>query len=131
MQPSPTICSDSAFQLVKADRYLFSILNSSMHMAWMRTVGGRLKGDYRNSNIVILFFWSQQKNKKVILKTAQRILDVRGKYISSTLADLYDPLAMPPDLLKAHRNLDSSVERAYGKKFKTDEDRVAFLFEKY
>lgn len=131
----PTVCSDSAFQLVDADDYLFGILNSSMHMAWMRTVGGRLKGDYRYSNTIVynnlVFPEATEKQKKDIEKSARKILDVRSKYTNSTLADLYDPLATPPDLLKAHRDLDRSVERAYGKTFKTDEDRVAFLFEKY
>lgn len=58
-------------------------------------------------------------------------MDIRSKYEGSTLADLYDPLVTPPDLLKAHNDLDKSVDKAYGRTFKTDEDRVAFLFEKY
>lgn len=69
--------------------------------------------------------------KSDIEKGAQKILDVREKYANNTLADLYDPFATPPDLLKAHHDLDKSVEKAYGKTFKTDEDRVAFLFEQY
>ncbi|KXH82072.1 DNA methyltransferase [Sporosarcina sp. HYO08] len=131
----PTICTNAAFQVINADKYLFGILNSSMHMAWMRTVCGRLKGDYRYSNTLVynnfIFPEPTEKQKSDIEKNAQKILDVRGKYAGSTLADLYDPLATPPDLLKAHNDLDRSVEKAYGKTFKTDEDRVAFLFEKY
>lgn len=131
----PTICSDSAFQLVHADDYLFGILNSSMHMAWMRTVCGRLKGDYRYSNTIVynnfIFPEPTAKQRSAIGKSARKILDVRNKYTGSTLADLYDPLAMPPDLLRAHNDLDKSVERAYGKTFKTDDERVAFLFKKY
>lgn len=131
----PTICSDSAFQLVEADYYLFGMLNSSMHMAWMRTVCGRLKGDYRYSNTLVYnnfaFPEPTEKQKNDIEKKAQKVLGIRSNYIDSTLADLYDPLATPPDLLKAHHDLDKSVEKAYGQTFKTDEDRVAFLFEKY
>ncbi|MEH6917505.1 type IIL restriction-modification enzyme MmeI, partial [Priestia megaterium] len=131
----PTICSDSAFQLVNADNYLFGILNSSMHMAWMRTVGGRLKGDYRYSNTLVynnfVFPEPTEKQKNDIKKQAQKVLDIRNKYLNSTLADLYDLLATPPDLLKAHRDLDKAVEKAYGRLFKTDEERLAFLFEKY
>lgn len=131
----PTICSDSAFQLIDTDDYLFGMLNSSMHMAWMRTVCGRLKGDYRYSNTIVynnfIFPEPNEKQREDIGKKARKILEVRSKHESSTLADLYDPLATPPDLLKAHQDLDKSVEKAYGKTFKTDEDRVAFLFEKY
>lgn len=131
----PTICSDSAFQLIEADNYLFGMLNSSMHMAWMRTVCGRLKGDYRYSNTLVynnfIFPEPTEKQKVDIEKKAQKILDIREKYFNSTLADLYDPLATPPDLVKAHQDLDKSVEKAYGRTFKTDEDRVAFLFEEY
>lgn len=131
----PTICSDSVFQLPDADDYLFGILTSSMHMAWMRTVCGRLKGDYRYSNTLVynnfIFPEPTDKQKNNIEKAAKKILEVRGKYPGSTLADLYDPLATPPDLLKAHQDLDKAVEKAYGKTFKTDEERVAFLFEKY
>ena len=131
----PTVCSDSAFQIINADDYLFGILNSSMHMAWMKTVCGRLKGDFRYSNTLVynnfIFPEATEKQRSDIEKKAQKILDVRRKYHDSTLADLYDPLATPPDLLKAHQDLDKAVEKAYGKTFKTDEERVEFLFELY
>ncbi|WP_461611930.1 type IIL restriction-modification enzyme MmeI [Cytobacillus kochii] len=106
-----------------------------MHMAWMRTVCGRLKGDYRYSNTLVynnfVFPEPTEKQKSEIEKRAQKILDVRNKYVDSTLAALYDPLSTPRDLLKAHQDLDKAVEKAYGKTFKTDEEREAFLFEKY
>ena len=131
----PTICSDRVFQAVDASIYLFGILNSTMHIAWTRTVGGRLKSDFNYSNTLVynnfIFPKPTDKQKDDIEKKAQRILNVRGKYASNTLADLYDPLATSPDLLKAHHDLDKSVEKVYGRTFKTDEDRVAFLFEKY
>ncbi|MFG6120941.1 class I SAM-dependent DNA methyltransferase [Thalassobacillus sp. B23F22_16] len=132
---APTICSNLAFQVENADNYLFGILNSSMHMAWMRTVAGRLESRYRYSNTLVynnfIFPDPTEKQKDTIEKKAQKILDIRAGYPDSSLADLYDPLATPPDLLKAHHDLDKAVEKAYGKTLKSDEDRVAFLFEKY
>lgn len=131
----PTICSDAAFQVTDADDYLFGILNSSMHLSWMKTVCGRLKGDYRYSNTIVynnfVFPEATQKQRNAIAKLARNILDIREKYHQSTFADLYDPLVTPSDLLKAHRDLDKAVETAYGKTFTTDEDRVAHLFKKY
>lgn len=131
----PTICTNAAFQVINADDYLFGILNSSIHMAWMRTVCGRLKGDYRYSNTIVynnfIFPEPTEQQRSDIEKKAHKILEIRDKYTDSTLADLYDPLATPPDLLKAHHDLDKAVDKAYGKNFKTDEERVAFLFELY
>ena len=71
------------------------------------------------------------EQKAKIEQTAQTILDVRAKYLSWTLADLYDELTMPPALRKAHQENDKAVEKAYGKTFSNDDERVAFLFEKY
>lgn len=133
----PAICSDAVFQLPNANNYLFGILTSSMHMAWMKTVCGRLKGDFRYPNTLVynnfVFPDSTEKKKNDISAKAQKILDIRYIYqhSGSSLADLYDPLAMPVDLLKAHLDLDKAVEKAYGQTFKTDEERVAFLFRKY
>lgn len=130
-----TIATNAVFQVTNADMYLFGILNSAMHMAWMKTVCGRLKGDYRYSNTLVynnfIFPEATEKQKNDIKEKAQRILNVRKKYADSTLADLYDTLTTPPDLLKSHNDLDKSVDKAYGKIFKTDEERVAFLFKKY
>ncbi|MCA1010377.1 class I SAM-dependent DNA methyltransferase [Halobacillus halophilus] len=131
----PTVCSDSAFQVLDADEYLFGILNSSMHMAWLRTVAGRLKGDYRYSNTLVynnfVFPEPTEKLRHTIEKKALEIIDIRASYPDSSLADLYDLVATPPELLRAHRELDKAVEKAYGKTFKSDEDRVDFLFKKY
>ena len=70
--------------------------------------------------------------KARIEAAAQGVLDARAKFPNATLADLYDPLAMPPELLKAHRNLDRAVDAAYGKTaFASEAERVAFLFERY
>lgn len=131
----PTICSDSAFQVIDADDYLFGMLNSSMHMAWMRTVCGRLKGDYRYSNTIVynnfIFPHPTKTQKEKIEKNARKILEIRKKFINSTLADLYDPIVTPPELHRAHKELDQAVDKAYGKSFTTDESRVSYLFEKY
>lgn len=133
----PTICSDAAFQLVDATLYLFGILNSSMHMAWTNTVAGRLKSDYRYSNTIVynnfIFPNPSEKVKNDIEKEVANILSIRDKYLSSgsNLADLYDPYTMPLDLLKVHQKLDKLVDKSYGKNFKTDEERVAHLFELY
>lgn len=108
-----------------------------MHMSWTGVVGGRLKSDYRYSASIVYnnFPWPEStsdKQRDAIESAAQAILDTRLLFPGSTLADLYDPLAMPPALLKVHQKLDSAVDSAYGRKsFKSDAERVAFLFALY
>jgi hypothetical protein len=108
-----------------------------MHVAWTAVVSGRLKSDYRYSASIVYndFPWPERptdKQRAAIETAAQAVLDTRAQFPGSTLADLYDPLTMPPALLKAHLLLDAAVDAAYGKKsFKTDAERVAFLFELY
>jgi hypothetical protein len=108
-----------------------------MHMAWTRNVSGRLKSDYQYSAGIVYnnFPWPRAetaKQRQAIEEAAQAVLDARANYKDSSLADLYDPLTMPPDLVKAHRTLDAAVDAAYSKKkFLGDSDRVAFLFELY
>src|ERR1700722_13178550 len=108
-----------------------------MHMGWVRSVCGRLKSDYRYSAGIVYnnFPWPEvetAKQRKVIEDAAQAVLDARAKHSHSSLADLYNPLTMPPELVKAHRKLDAAVDAAYSKKkFTGDRDRVAFLFELY
>ncbi|WP_259652940.1 class I SAM-dependent DNA methyltransferase [Bacillus paranthracis] len=133
------ISSNQLFQVPNATPYLFGILNSSMHMAWTKVIGGRLKGDYRYSNSLIynnfIFPEPTEQQVKAIEKQANNILQIRSKYVenNSTLADLYDPLIMPVDLRKAHEKLDSEVDKAYQfkKQIRTDEVRVEFLFDLY
>ena len=128
------ISSNQLFQVPNATPYLFGILNSSMHMAWTKVIGGRLKGDYRYSNSLIynnfIFPEPTEQQVKAIEKQANNILQIRSKYVenNSTLADLYDPLIMPVDLRKAHEKLDSEVDKAYQfkKQIRTDEVRVEF-----
>lgn len=115
----------------------FGILNSNVHMAWLRTVCGRLKSDYSYSNTVVYnnFPWPTPTpaQKARIEKTAQAILDARAKYPDSSLADLYDELTMPPELRKAHQENDKAVMEAYGFDWRhmTESDCVAELMKLY
>jgi len=131
-----SIPGDSIMILPGAELFHFGILESNVHMAWMRMVCGRLKGDYRYSSDIVYnnFPWptptSDQKQR--IEQTAQGILDARALYPDSSLADLYDPLTMPPELRKAHTANDIAVMKAYGFDTKmTEADCVAELMKMY
>ena len=108
-----------------------------MHMAWLRVVAGRMKSDYQYSIKIVYnnFPWPENPSDKLrqaIETSAQAVLDARLQFPGASFADLYDPLTMPPILLKAHKELDKAVDAAYGQKnFKTEAERVAFLFELY
>ncbi|MBR4311647.1 MAG: hypothetical protein IKT79_11515, partial [Akkermansia sp.] len=132
---SATICTNLLQIIPDATLYHFGILTSIMHMAWTRAVCGRLKSDYRYSNKIVYnnFPWPEatEAQQEKIAELAQGVLDARALYPDSSLADLYDPLTMPPELVAAHRKLDAAVEKAYGRKFKDDAERVAYLFERY
>lgn len=131
------IASGTSLIVPGATRYHFGVLTSQMHMAWMRAVAGRMKSDYQYSAGIVYnnFPWpdsSSDKHRAAIEQTAQTVLDARAAFPDSTLADLYDPTTMPPALVKAHQALDRAVDAAYGKRvFKTDAERVAYLFERY
>ena len=130
------IASNSTLVTTGADIYLFGILTSNVHMAWMRTVCGRLKSDYRYSPSVYNNFpWPMptEAQRERIEKTAQAILDVRASYTESSLADLYDELTMPPNLRIAHQNNDRAVMAAYGFDVKTTTESacVAALMKMY
>lgn len=116
--------------------YIFSILTSSSCMAWMRTVGSRLKSDYRFSASLVYntFPWPEadEAQQTAIGALGQAVLDARALYPECSLADLYDPLSMPPELLKAHRALDRAVLKLYGLKPSASEpEMVAELFRRY
>lgn len=117
------IASDAVQILPDANMFHFGVLTSNVHMAWMRAVCGRLKSDYRYSvNIVYNNFpWPTptDEQKAAIEKTAQAILDARALYPDCSLADLYDEVAMPPELRKAHQANDRAVMQAYGFDVKT------------
>ena len=134
--PKGVFASDAVHLIPSATLYHFGVLESNVHMAWMRVVCGRLKSDYRYSKDVVYnnFPWpsptDEQRHK--IAQTAQGILDARAKYPDSSLADLYDPTTMPYDLLEAHRRNDRAVMEAYGFSTKMSETEcVAKLFEMY
>ncbi len=131
-----TIPTNSAVIIPDAGQYEFGILTSSVHMAWMRTVCGRLKSDYRYSKDIVYnnFPWCNptEAQKAKIEQTAQAILDARAKYPDSSLADLYDETTMPPELRKAHKENDKAVMQAYGFNPKMGESEiVAELFKMY
>lgn len=134
---SDTVASNLCLMIPDATLYHFGILSSAMHMAWVRNVCGRLKSDYRYSAGIVYnnFPWPlapTDRQKQAIEDAAQAVLDARAKFPDASLADLYDPLIMPPALTKAHQKLDAAVDIAYAKrKFIGDGDRVAFLFELY
>ena len=131
------ICSDKVRLMSGGTLYHFGILESNVHMAWMRVVCGRLKSDYSYTvnNVYNNFPWpnptDEQKTK--IEQTAQAILDARALYPDSSLADLYDELTMPPELRKAHQANDRAVMQAYGFDVKTMTESlcVAELFKLY
>ena len=122
------IVSDAALMISDATLYLFGMLTSSIHMAWMRATCGRLKSDYRYSPSVYYNFPFAEpttEQKKLIEATAQNILDVRANYPKATLADLYDELTMPADLRLAHKKNDRAVAAAYGfEKILDDEPKI-------
>ena len=112
------IPGDKLFCMQGASLYYFGVLTSNTHMAWMRAVCGRLKSDYSYSNTIVYnnFPWPTptEAQKAKIEQTAQAILDARAQYPDSSLADLYDELAMPAELRKAHQQNDKAVLQAYG-----------------
>ncbi len=119
-----------------AKYYYFGVLTSSVHMIWLKTVCGRLKSDFRYSATIVYnnFVWceSTAKEKAAIIATAKNILEVRARYPGSTLADLYDPVAMPADLRKAHELNDKAVMKAYGFRADfTEAEIVGELFKMY
>jgi hypothetical protein len=131
------IITDKNFFVPKASSYHFGVLTSLMHMTWMRYVCGRLKSDYSYSNTIVYnnFPWPQDLPKQKIqgvAKLAQQVLKVRERYPKSSLADLYDPLTMPADLIKAHQDLDKFVDTCYrAQPFDTEMQRIEFLFDLY
>ena len=127
---------DKLFMIPDASLYHFGILESNVHMAWMRAVCGRLKSDYSYSNSIVYnnFPWPSPtpEQQAKIEASAQAILDARALYPNSSLADLYDPTLMPKELLQAHRQNDRAVMAAYGFSTKmTESECVAELFKLY
>lgn len=151
--PANVIASNKLYVIDQPSLFTFGVVQSMMHGAWIRTVAGRLKSDIQYSGTMVYntFPWPElqpdaasgtpaNKARTAIESAAQGVLDARAQFQQgeqlASLADLYDPLTMPPALLKAHQKLDAAVDAAYalcgGKKtWKNDAERVAFLFELY
>ena len=131
--------ANTVMTMANATPYLFGVLSSQVHTAWVRTVAGRLKSDYRYTPSVYNNFpWPDNPVnpvnpvKEKITATAQAILDARASHSDCSLADLYDPLTMPSDLRAAHAANDSAVLTAYGLAADTPEPEiVAHLFKLY
>ena len=131
------IIADSCSSIPNASLFHFGILSSLMHVAWIKYVCGRIKSDFRYSNDIVYnnYPWPASptdKQSKAIEEAAQKVLNTRKEFPNSSLADLYDPLTMPPTLVKAHQELDRAVDLAYRPQpFINETKRIEFLFELY
>jgi hypothetical protein len=139
-----TFTGDSTHMVTDTTSFHLGVLSSTMHNAWVRATCGRLKSDYRYSKDIVYnnFPWpvyelkdapaEKERAREAIKVAAQAVLDARAEDKSQSLADLYDPLTMPPTLRKAHQKLDKAVDAAYGYDGSADDAaRVAFLFGLY
>ena len=131
------IAGNQLYTALDPDGFLFAIISSSMLMTWQMTIGGRLESRLRFANKVV---WNtlplpavSDKQRAEIIASGQGVLDARAEQPGVSLADMYNPLAMAPSLLKAHRVLDRAVDRAFGAKkaLETNEQRLAILFKRY
>ena len=131
----PVIPSNKLRLLPDATLADFALLTSAMHMAWMRTVTGRMKSDYMYSIGVVYNTFPLPPGSSDLSKLeplAQAVLDARAAHSDATLSDLYDPDLMPPNLRRAHQSLDRAVDRLYrSKSFSSEHDRVEYLFMLY
>ena len=131
------IINNTASFIPDASLYLFGILESKMHMAWMSYVCGRMKSDFIYSNKIVYnnYPWPENVNEKQIKaveKAVESVLSARKEFPTYSLADLYDPLTMPPVLVKAHQELDKAVDLCYRPQpFINAAKRIEFLFELY
>jgi hypothetical protein len=135
-----TLASDLVFIVPSATPFHFGVLSSTMHMAWMRQVCGRLESRYRYSAGLVYnnYPWpdATAEQRERVEEKARAVLAAREPHLPprglGTLADLYDPLAMPPALAQAHAELDRAVDLCYRpEKFESDRERVEFLFTLY
>jgi hypothetical protein len=133
---TPDIIASNKLQIIPGASILyFGILTSAMHMAWMRTVGGRLESRYSYAPAIYNSFqWPQmtEKDEETISRLARAVLDARAEFSKSTLDDLYDIDTMPPSLRKAHEKLDKTVDQLYRRTgFRFERERVEYLFGLY
>jgi hypothetical protein len=143
--PNTVIASNATLIIPNAEVFHFGVMTSAMHNAFMRYTCGRLESRFRYSNTIVYnnFPWPgfagealSDKHHQAIEAAAQGVLEARDRFPTSSLADLYDPLSMPPALLRAHQKLDAAVDAAYvpsggPKTYASDAERVAFLFDLY
>ncbi|MBU3664760.1 MAG: class I SAM-dependent DNA methyltransferase [Chthoniobacterales bacterium] len=134
--PSDVIATNKIYTMANATAFNFGIISSTMHMAWTRTVTGRLESRYQYSAGIVYnnFPWPSpdEAQRKAVEAAAQAVLDARAAHPTATLADLYDPVTMPPDLAKAHAALDKAVDRCYRPEpFMSERERVEYLFALY
>jgi hypothetical protein len=132
-----TLCGDANLLMRDATPYHFGVLSSCMHVVWVRGVCGRLKSDFRYSAGIVYnnFPWPDPTpaQRLTIEAAAQTVLAARAAHPDASLADLYDPVAMPSNLVAAHKALDRVVDAVYGHRngFTTEAQRLAFLFARY
>ena len=135
--PKDFISNNTMSVVAKSSLFHFGVLTSIMHMSWIKYICGRIKSDYRYSNELVYNNYPFPKNvsekqKKAVEEKAQNVLNIRSQFSDCSLADLYDPFSMPPNLKKAHQELDRAVDNCYGSKlFKNDKERIEFLFGLY
>jgi hypothetical protein len=137
MVPADVIASNACSQVHSGDPYVFGVLQSTMHMAWLRTVCGRIKSDFRYSNEIVYnnFPWPAAPTGpqvEAVRQAAQAVVAARAAHPGATLADLYDDDVMPVDLQQAHTVLDRAVDACYRRApFDSELTRVTFLFGLY
>lgn len=132
-----TVASDSTVAIPGADVYLFGIMQSAAFSAWQETVGGRLESRLRFSvgNVYNTFPWPEPTDAQrlKVSQAAQGVLDARAAHPGVPIGDLYESLGTPLDIIRAHRELDKAVDKAFGRRttFRTDAERLGMLFERY
>lgn len=131
-----TVISNSAQVIRDAEPWLFSVINSRMHMVWLRNVGGKMKTDYRYAKDLVYntfpFPHINEDQKNILKRNAFEIIGARENHPGKTLAELYNPESMPDDLKTAHEANDLAIEKLYrAKPFSSDEERLEFLFKLY
>lgn len=135
--PASVIASNLCLIIPNASLFHFGVLTSAMHMAWVKHICGRLKSDFRYSNSIVYNNYpfpqnTTEKQRQAVEAAAQSVLDARAQFPDSSLADLYNPLTMPPALLKAHQQLDKAVDLCYrSAPFTSEASRMEFLFDLY
>jgi hypothetical protein len=130
------IVHDSGAYIDTEDIFLFGLLQSEMFATWQRTVGGRIKSDYRFNNKLVYntfpFPHPPAAVRERIESAGQQVLTARAQFRDSSLADLYSPVSAPPELVSAHHELDAAVDRAFGRRGRPNEtERLATLFARY